>query len=485
MKTIEADKIKNLRVGESHNYGQVLRASGIFYFKQSATFKTTISFLNYWVLKRDVKVAIVASVRELSGKLVRRESLVFDPGMVINYCPSDLGDFEGSIEIEAFGNTNLFIPYAGIMAMYESERGISMVHSYSRVYCPHEVEEGNMHSEGSEVCLPMKDTDTVDSYTIFHNGFLACSPQVMSISVMNAQRERREVNVEIGALQPYETFKLRYKDHFDGLPAFLGGETGYAKVLFRLANSFKRLLCINQAADCSDFQVTHSDFDYSLHETSTLENGECGYMAVPQVKGEYAQEVVIYPDAVPGEYVASDLEKRQFAFSDRTAAIVPVEKTDRLDRLEFKKINGEVPTRLHTGMRIGMQGSGCITGESCLGITGITLPKRFHWMVVSGRPDLKCTLLVQDKKGVFENQQTGEATFNLYSQHSQEHLSATRPIWDLRNGLTITELFGEEHLAFLAGDYGWVTLFTPEVKTLVMFCIIENQSRSVTFEHAI
>jgi hypothetical protein len=117
MSEVNPAKKKNLRVGETHDYGQVLRASGIFYFKQSATFKTTISFLNYWVLKREIKVAIVASIRDLSGQLIRRESLEFEPGMVINYCPEDLGDFEGSIEIEAFGNTNLVIPYAGIMAM--------------------------------------------------------------------------------------------------------------------------------------------------------------------------------------------------------------------------------------------------------------------------------------------------------------------------------------------------------------------------------
>ncbi|MFP6904814.1 MAG: hypothetical protein VCG02_06325 [Verrucomicrobiota bacterium] len=486
MSEVNPAKKKNLRVGETHDYGQVLRASGIFYFKQSATFKTTISFLNYWVLKREIKVAIVASIRDLSGQLIRRESLEFEPGMVINYCPEDLGDFEGSIEIEAFGNTNLVIPYAGIMAMYESARGISMVHSYARVYSCHEVEEEKMHNEGSEVCLPMKDTDDVDSYTIFHNGYLACSPQTMTISIVNAKRKRQECEVEVGALQPYETFKLRYKDYFDDLPAFLDGETGYAKVLFRLANSFKRLLCINQAVDSSDFQVTHSDFDYSLHETNTIENGEYGYMAIPHVKGGFEQNVVIYPDAVPGEYVASNIDNEEYAFNDRAAVVVPVDNSkDRLDRLEFKKLNGEVPTRLHTGMRIGVPGSGCISGESCLGITGPILPKRFHWTVVSGAPNLETRLLVQDKKGVFENQQGGEATFNLYSAYSQEPLTTTRELWDLRNGLLLAELFGEEHVEFLGGAYGWITMYTPDVGSLVMFCIIQNETRSVTFEHAI
>ena len=37
-----------------------------------------------------------------------------------------------SIEVEAFSNENLKIPYAAVMAIYETEKSISMVHSYSR-----------------------------------------------------------------------------------------------------------------------------------------------------------------------------------------------------------------------------------------------------------------------------------------------------------------------------------------------------------------
>ena len=55
----------------------------------------------------------------------------------------------------------------------------------------------------------------------------------------------------------------------------------------------------------------------------------------------------------------------------------------------------------------------------------------------------------------------------------------------MRNGLRLAELFGEEHVEFLGGAYGWITLYTPDVGTLVMFCIIQNETRSVTFEHAI
>ena len=87
----------------NHNFGHVLRSSAIFYFKKTSSFKTTISLLNYWKIKRNLETMIVASVRKMDGTLVLREDFEFNESYVINYTPNIIEEsFEGSVEIEIF-----------------------------------------------------------------------------------------------------------------------------------------------------------------------------------------------------------------------------------------------------------------------------------------------------------------------------------------------------------------------------------------------
>ena len=96
------------------NFGIAYRSSTIFYFKKNKHFSTLINFMDYWTIKKSIKVMIIASLRDLSGKLIFRERLFFDKGNVINYQPKiDVEDFEGSLEMEAIANDNLGIPFAG------------------------------------------------------------------------------------------------------------------------------------------------------------------------------------------------------------------------------------------------------------------------------------------------------------------------------------------------------------------------------------
>ena len=43
--------------------------------------RTTLTFMNYWMAKRGLEVAVVASLRDMDGRLLRREALerVFRP----------------------------------------------------------------------------------------------------------------------------------------------------------------------------------------------------------------------------------------------------------------------------------------------------------------------------------------------------------------------------------------------------------------------
>ena len=69
------------------DYGIVNRSSAVFYFQKTEIHKTYFTILNYWKIKRGIDVLILASIRDMSGNLVKREKISFEDAMVINYEP--------------------------------------------------------------------------------------------------------------------------------------------------------------------------------------------------------------------------------------------------------------------------------------------------------------------------------------------------------------------------------------------------------------
>jgi len=266
-------------------FGLVLRSSAIFYYRKNKNFQTTISFMNYWKAKRSLDVAVVASTRDMAGQLLAREQLKMTTHAVINYQPQiDRDEFEGSIEIEVFGTQNMVIPYAAVMAVYETPRAISTVHSYARAYSNFEVEERRTISSGSEGCWSLRDTDEVDSFCVFHNGSRATAPQACRLEVKNHLGEGRNITIDMPKLSPYQSIKLKPKDHVPGLVAFLAGNIGQASLTYSLGEGFTRMLVGNERWDGGDFQVTHSNFNYREQKTDYLDDAKQGsFMHVPSL----------------------------------------------------------------------------------------------------------------------------------------------------------------------------------------------------------
>ena len=110
------DQEKNLKA----NFGSVFRSSAIFFLPKKIL--TTISVSNYWEFKNNKKIGLLFSIRNIKGKLISREEKYFNNENVLNF--EFKGKFNGSIEIEVFGNSNLRIPYAAIMAIYETKKSL-------------------------------------------------------------------------------------------------------------------------------------------------------------------------------------------------------------------------------------------------------------------------------------------------------------------------------------------------------------------------
>ena len=109
-------------------FGPIFRSSGIFYLPKNI--KTTISITNYWKYKNNKNVSLLITERDMYGRLAQRREINFSTSNVINI--SKFLIKEGSVEVEAFSNTNIRIPYAAVMIVYDAINSISMVHTYGR-----------------------------------------------------------------------------------------------------------------------------------------------------------------------------------------------------------------------------------------------------------------------------------------------------------------------------------------------------------------
>jgi hypothetical protein len=473
-------QIISFRENVAARHGEVLRSSAIFWVREDATTRSTISFMNYWKLKRGLEVAVFASTRSMKGRLLLRERLNFGQGEVINYRPPVDGPFEGSIEIEVFSTQNMAIPYSAVVILYETSRGYSFVHSYARAYSQHEIEEGRTLSAGREACWTLRDTPLQQSFAVIHNGSLFKEAQRLRLVVRNSRSMTREVSFDWPALRPYETRLIRPADHFTDLPVWLGGEPGQAKLDFELGGGFTRMLVGNERLDSTDMQVTHSNFDYGRQPTDMAEPGQRAFMHVPAC-GNANLRVIVYPDSHLGEYrVHLGESVLEFSGGDSIYEVAPKAET-----LVFERIDGPLPTRLVTALEIH-ENSDCLPGECSLGVlTALQPTKRLWWGSVASPQTATSKIVIHDLRQVYGGIPAGEDLhLSLHSASRSEPIKATlkaERLNDFSNGISIEDIWPnvKQHLG---GQAGYYTMYCA-YGGLTTYTLTRNAYGSVCLEH--
>lgn len=467
----------------ANNFGEVLRSSAIFYYRKDDEIETTISFLNYWQLKRDLRVGILASVRKKDGTLVRRERLTFTQGQVLNYSPFQKSDgFEGSVEIEIVCAENMFIPYPAIMVIYRSAKGISFVHSYGRTYSPHEIEEKRTITEGEEGCWTLLDSDRVQSFAIFHNGNQKCAKQSVRLRVLNHRKETREAQFELADLNPYETVRIEPDRHIADLTKFLDGKPGNATLSFHLKNSFTRMLVGNRSKDGQDLQVTHSNFNYSVHQTDHLQSADPrAYLITPVMKG-CRSEMIVYPDCDRGTYHISAPGGSKVDFHDGEIRALPYDSS-KAKTFVFEKEGGALPSRIVTALRVS-QNADRLPAECSLGVVHKKRPgKRMWWGLCATQEGLRSRISLTEIDPVYGSSLQNDAiSVRIYSQFSNQFLETKIEGAELlRRSPFVDELFPEA-AEFFRGGFGWYTLYS-EYPGYFIFSTLENKNGSFAIEH--
>lgn len=457
------DQEKNLKA----NFGSVFRSSAIFFLPKKIL--TTISVSNYWEFKNNKKIGLLFSIRNIKGKLISREEKYFNNENVLNF--EFKGKFNGSIEIEVFGNSNLRIPYAAIMAIYETKKSVSMVHSYARNHSLQEIEDSNCIIKAKESCWTIK--TNYENLAVFHNGHIPVKKQKAKLVLTKLDGKEKSYNFTIPNLKKYETYIFRINKIAKDFKSFFKNQNGFGSIYFNNNSSFTRLLLIWK--DNSNFQVTHSNFDYSSIDTNDIRSKIGGEMIIPNLKDVEA-EFIVYPKFQKGKYnYLYDDEKENF----KNGFIKKIKK--KTSRVIFKKIDSKtIPSRIVTGIS-GRFKNQKIPFECSTGILHEKIPpKRFSWAIVS--PKHKSLIYLNLSNVLKTNKNDRMIIIQLYSSNTKKVLKKKLRIpKDVKNSRIELEKIFLNYESFLNNQFGYISVFS-ENTSLRIFTSISNNN-SLTLEH--
>jgi hypothetical protein len=124
------------------NFNSVHRAASIFPVLDTARYRTNLTFLNHWKIKRGIpEVAARHTLRDGEGERLGQTLQVLDQGKAYSVDLEDVAEdlgfdslpAEGSWEVEYFSARNMFIPYPAVVLNTWNDSFFNQVHAYARV----------------------------------------------------------------------------------------------------------------------------------------------------------------------------------------------------------------------------------------------------------------------------------------------------------------------------------------------------------------
>lgn len=456
-------------INQENNYagafGATYRSSAIFYKPKYV--KTTIVLSNYWSFKNFISAGLVITTRTMKGKIIERKEVTFRKCNVLSLVIESID--EGSVEIEAFSNVNMRIPYAAVMAIYEATDSISMVHSYGRNHSLIELEDDNAIVAGRESCWTLRPRPNLRNLTVFHNGHLPIDSQTAKFCVTRLDGLEITVEFDMPPIDAFETYVFEAENIFPDLKVFLDGEIGWGTLHFEGSSSFTRLLAIWLSDDNSEVQVTHTNFDYTAHQTSLVETSKPAYMVLPKIGGELPH-VLVYPKFSEGVYSLNKGTNFQTG-----QLIAPNEQ-----RLEFRRTDGSLPARIVTALTGHGNVNEALPFECSLGVVHEKRPpKRFHWFVVSGH--YPSTIHITAYEEIYAQEGPIDLVFRLYTEEDEDYVEEKLEVSSLRElpeEIMVGDLFDMSDVQ----GFAYASVFSHYGGLFIYSSL--RKGKSVTLEHS-
>ena len=428
-------------------------------------------------------MAICVTLRDSKGTFVDRRHIDFTNQSVIviddKFWNSD--KHLGSVEVEYFSLKNLVIPYAAVIGAYQTNLGLTYIHTYSRNYSNHEMENGFKVMESCESNWTIRDSKEVESFTILHNGFLKVDAQEIKIKITSESGRVIEKKYFINALNPYEILEIVPQNYFPDLPNWLNNEQANCSISFKINGAFTRTLVGNRTKTMTDMQVTHSNFAYNHHQTDFVDTDK-GFLPYPNFNIKEGQ-INIYPDMPNGEYfIDYDLkEKKSFNFQSGQYISNKVFNHQSFD-ISLGKVNSSLPSRVP----IGVSGKSfdaakdILPFEISLGIcTKVRPGKRFWWGPI-GNMETKNCLVIGLLKEIYGEHLKEDICIRIYNDQNNDYKELI---------FTKEQLIAMEYRIDLSkktleniNKYGMYTVFS-EYPGFFVYSLTENKKGSIAIEH--
>ena len=248
-----------------------LRSSGLFPVRHNLIYSTSIHFLGYWLLKRNIsEVSLITTLRNNTGEILNRKVELIDSAKAYTIKLEPLlkeinfnfnNEFIGSIETEFNSTRDMVFPFPALVLEYHNDKFNTSVHTLGRVYNDFEDLIENDEETVPETGFDIYSNDELDAFFSFVNGSILNKDGYIEYNVINDKSEVFSGSFHLGEIKPYETKFIFLKDHIPELAKFLGNGLGSISLKHNFTGFFPRLLVGNIQKSFPSLSFTHSYYD--------------------------------------------------------------------------------------------------------------------------------------------------------------------------------------------------------------------------------
>ena len=487
------------------NYRPTMRSSASFPVRVvNNKLDTIITFLGYWLLKREIKeVTVIITTRSSNGQTINIESNLINCVKSYRWSIKETleknqeafdGDFFGSVEIEIFSARDMVFPYPAITLSYLSNLGNTFVHTSGRIYNDISDMEANNEQIVAETgfdIIPMK---SFSPFFSFVNGPFKIDNEKIDLEYINASGHSLFKKITINHEAPYSTIWINLLDD-KKVRSFYDGKKGTVKIRHDLKGFFPRFVAGNVYKNSDAISLTHTFYDTSedlsdsaLWKNSNINEFFDSTISFPISFNYDFTELAIYPNLVPQkcsisfefydedgikigksiftDFIADSRKSVNYINCQKLLEDITTDKKLHLCKVIFDG-NGKVPTRMKFGLNIGMNTGATLPSNICFNAKVpnpniLKKPKTFKWCTVFDA--IHQSIFVTNSSFLRHNRPNAEIELRFWREEDGRSLDfefelPADGVTDIMNGKR------DDISNFLNGGIGWVTMLSSSPHT--------------------
>jgi len=502
----------------------ILRSSAIFPVVKNEFYSSSIHFLGYWLLKRNIHdVALVITLRNVDGTILLRKIQVIDNAKAfsinlenlleeINF---DTKNFIGSIETEFNTTRDMVFPYPALVLEYHNEKFNTCVHTLGRIYNDFEDLKENNEFSVPETGFDIYETEDLNSFLSFVNGPIDNSDGHIEYVITNSKSEKLNGNFHLGKIHPFETKFIYFNKHIQNLSKFLDNESGSISLNHNLEGFYPRFLVGNIQKSFPSVSFTHSYYDCTSctsesdywSRTTESHYDSSVYIPIFQQDNQFTN-LIIYPNLSPSEFILKiNIHDKNGIKIFENSNFLNIKNTDsKLLKINFNKIiqkldksiiadnlaahvianfeNNKIPSRIKFGLDVGTNGlDSKLPCNICFNMKmGNPLlenkPGSFHWAPIFNHRNT--TLTLGNFSTLKDYDRNANLELNFYRIEDSSYLTqklSLKPNSEIR-----ILIDGDQELNQFLKTEGWVTVKSDN-PYIQGFYFNFNNSGSVAGDH--